>query len=235
MDDAERRCASDMAWRNIRDLGDSLREYRASLSATAALSPAEIYRAASRKFAGLAAKAAGGDVDAMGALASAGQDFLSAAKENAASAIAYKRDVAMVGRAVDAAIAAADGGMSEAARQLVAQQQQVDLLTSIDGNIAILAGTGAAAPTLPSSAYVSPVNDNSGTTSLEAKIEWLAQRLEAPMASSAVSLKRLDDRTLAWDDSGFVRISTDGTPIEVTIDGDVDVVNGSTPFETVAA
>lgn len=243
--DAQNQSASDLAGK-YRDLGISLREFRASLAGAAALTTEQAFRAAAAKFGGLAGKARLGDVDALGNLASAGQDFLSAAKENASSALEYQRNVAFVAGAVDAAIKAADAGMTDAEKQLSVAQQQVDLLTTLNGTTmsvhdAIVQAAANAAPTVPSSAYVSEAApDTADFDALLAEVKMLRAEIVAPTKAIALGVKSLDDRTEAWDDAGFVRISTDGTPIEVTVEGEVEVTNPTvegvaTPLVTQAA
>jgi hypothetical protein len=85
---------------------DSLKKYRETLFATDA-AQGNVYAALKAKFAATAALAATGDATALGGLQGAGQDFLTAARNNASSMQQYLRDVAQVARGVDQGIFAA--------------------------------------------------------------------------------------------------------------------------------
>jgi hypothetical protein len=66
------------------------------------------YRQAMTKLISTGSLAIAGDETALGALSGVGRDFLAAAKDNASSAVQYQRDVALLTRYVDDAIATAD-------------------------------------------------------------------------------------------------------------------------------
>jgi hypothetical protein len=204
-----------------RGLADGLREYRTSLAGAAALTTEEAYRAAANQFGAVYAKARGGDTDALGSLGSAGDKFLSAARDNASSALEYKRSVAFVASAVDDAIKVAEGKASEAEQQLALGGQQLDMLITINGTMmsvhdAIITaadrGAPIPAPTSPTYASPNPSNDNA---ELLAEIKALRAEMVPPTVAAAVALKRIDNRTEAQDDAGYVRVSSDGQALEV--------------------
>jgi hypothetical protein len=206
-----------------RGLADGLREYKASLAGAAALTSEEAYRAAAAQFGAVSAKARGGDADALGALGSAGDKFLSAARANASSALEYKRSVGFVASAVDSAIKVAEGKASEAEQQLALGGQQLDMLTTINGTMmsvhdAIIdaADRGAPIPTLTSPSYA-PADASNDNAELLAEIKALRAEMVPPIVATAVAVKRMDSRTEAQDDGGYVRVSTDGQALEVDV------------------
>jgi hypothetical protein len=206
-----------------RGLADGLREYKTSLAGAAALTSEEAYRAAAAQFGAVSAKARGGDADALGALGSAGDKFLSAARANASSALEYKRSVGFVASAVDSAIKVAEGKASEAEQQLALGGQQLDMLTTINGTMmsvhdAIIdaADRGAPIPT-PTSPSYAPADASNDNAELLAEIKALRAEMVPPIVATAVAVKRMDSRTEAQDDGGYVRVSTDGQALEVDV------------------
>lgn len=206
-----------------RGLADGLREYKTSLAGAAALTTEEAYRAAAAQFGAVNAKARGGDADALGALGSAGDKFLSAARANASSALEYKHSVGFVASAVDDAIKVAEGKASEAEQQLALGGQQLDMLTTINGTMmsvhdAIIdaADRGAPIPTPTSPTYV-PANPSNDNAELLAEIKAFRAEMVPPIVATAVAVKRMDSRTEAQDDGGYQRVSTDGQALEVDV------------------
>lgn len=110
------------------DFGASIREFRDNLGGA---SGSTSYAASRAKFQQTAAMAQLGNQDALGGLTGASQAFLDAALNNASSAAAYNRDVALVRAALDAAAGTADRTVS------VAEQQLAQLDASVSGLIAI--------------------------------------------------------------------------------------------------
>ena len=96
----------EQAGAKFKRFADDLRSFRESLSGgdTLALS----YRQAVTKLMQVGGSAIAGDETALGALSGVGKDFLAAAKDNASSLAQYQRDVAMLTRYIDDAIATAD-------------------------------------------------------------------------------------------------------------------------------
>jgi hypothetical protein len=128
---------------------DSLKKYRETLFATDA-AQGNVYAALKAKFAATAALAATGDATALGGLQGAGQDFLTAARNNASSMQQYLRDVAQVARGVDQGIFAATETADYAQLQLDALQNATTILGTIATNTATTAAalTGAPGPAL---------------------------------------------------------------------------------------
>lgn len=90
----------------FKGFASDLKSFRDSLGGgdTLAIS----YRQAMTKLISTGALAIAGDETALGGLSGVGRDFLAAAKDNASSAVQYQRDIALVTRYVDDAIATAN-------------------------------------------------------------------------------------------------------------------------------
>lgn len=76
-----------------------------------------------------------GNEEALGSLQGVSQDFLASSLENASSNLAYQRDLAAVRAAVDAAIATADRGKTNAERQLEALDASVAGLIEVNESV----------------------------------------------------------------------------------------------------
>lgn len=119
---------------------DSLRSFRDSLvlGNQSILTPLQKYGEAKLQFESTYTKALAGDEDAQSKLTNSAQSFLTASKDYFASSSQYTQDFNSVLDKVGA-------GITEAETQLGLAKQQRDLLSSIDTNIATLAGVPQAA------------------------------------------------------------------------------------------
>lgn len=90
----------------FKGFASDLKSFRDSLGGSDTL--AMTYRQAMTKLISTGALAIAGDETALGGLSGVGRDFLAAAKDNASSAVQYQRDIALLTRYVDDAIATAD-------------------------------------------------------------------------------------------------------------------------------
>lgn len=120
---------------NFEKFADSLKQFRDSLllGSQSILTPLQKYNEAKLQYETTAAQALAGDEDAQGRYQSAAQSFLTASSAYFASSGQYINDFNTV-------LGNIDLGITEAERQLDIAKQQRDLLTSIDTNIATLAG-----------------------------------------------------------------------------------------------
>lgn len=126
----------------FKSFADDLRDFRDNLvlSSSSILTPLQKYTTSKQQFESTYIKALEGDTTAQGNLASSAQTFLSASKDYFASSSAYTKDFNDVLDKVGVSITSADTQVSMAQRQLDGTEAQVGLLTSIDKNIAVIAG-----------------------------------------------------------------------------------------------
>lgn len=131
----------------FKDFVKTLNNFRDSLllSASSTATPLEKYAEAKTQFESTYALALAGDKDAMGKLTSISQTFLDLSKQLYASSDKYTEDFGMVLDKINSASISASASADVAQLQLDAINTQVDLLTSINTNIASIAGLPAAA------------------------------------------------------------------------------------------
>jgi hypothetical protein len=132
---------------NFRDFIVQIREFKNSLllGASSTLTPSQKYAEAKNQFDAIYAQALGGDAVAMGKVTSSAQTFLEASKTYFASSTAYTNDFNTVLSKLDAASVSAGASASVAELQLSALSVHTTLLTSINANIATIAGVPQAA------------------------------------------------------------------------------------------
>jgi hypothetical protein len=121
--------------KNLRDFRDNL-----VLGSSSILTPLEKYAESKLQFEETYAKALAGDAEAQGKVTNSAQTFLNASKEYFASSSEYTKDFNSVLDKVGYGITSAESSISVAELQLSALTSQTDLLSSINTNIAILAG-----------------------------------------------------------------------------------------------
>ena len=162
--------------------------------------------------------AATGDTAAMGNLTGVSQDFLDIAKENAGSLLQYQRDVAMVARYVDGAIAAADGQVSTADQQLEQMKQSVTGLidlneTAVTVHDAIVTLTNLIAQTSPqalAAAAAGPgVETQADRDARAARMEAAADRMERVQTAHFIAFNRQQDLFRSWDRRGAMAVTAD--------------------------
>jgi hypothetical protein len=112
---------------------DSLKKYRDTLFASDA-TQGNAYNVLKSRFIATANLAATGDATALGGLQQSGQDFLTAARNNASTLQQYLRDVALVARGVDNGIAASEDAADYAQLQLDALRNATSILQQINAN-----------------------------------------------------------------------------------------------------
>lgn len=127
---------------NFRNFIVQIREFKNSLllGASSTLTPGEKYAEARTQFDAIYAQALAGDKTAMGKVTSSAQTFLDASKLYFASSDVYTRDFNSVLTKLDDATISAGASASVAELQLNALSIHTSLLTSIDSNIAAIAG-----------------------------------------------------------------------------------------------
>jgi hypothetical protein len=126
-------------------LGDSLRDFRAGVLASAAGvngTQAATTLAASN-FRSVSSRAGLGDKDAMGQLAGAGQGYLTAAAASASTALDYERALLTVLSGTDSAISVADRQVSLAEQQLGALVGIKEVLTMAQAQSALASAQGS--------------------------------------------------------------------------------------------
>jgi predicted ribosome quality control (RQC) complex YloA/Tae2 family protein len=126
----------------FKSFAQSLREFRDNLvlGKSSTLTPLQKYLESEKQFNEISAKALKGDEQAQSKFQGAAQAFLEASSLYNASSPAYTRDYNSVLEKVNLGITSAEASVSVAELQLGVANTQVDLLTSINTNIAILAG-----------------------------------------------------------------------------------------------
>jgi hypothetical protein len=126
----------------FRDFSKQVKDFKSSLllGASSTLTPAEKYAEAKSQFDLTYAQALAGDKDAMGKVTNSSQAFLDASKTYFASSEAYTNDFNSVLNKLDNASISAEASASVADLQLTALESQTSILTSIDANIATIAG-----------------------------------------------------------------------------------------------
>jgi hypothetical protein len=132
---------------SFRDFIVQIREFKNSLllGASSILTPAEKYVEAKAQFDTTYAQALAGDKVAMSNVTNSAQNFLEASKTYFASSEAYTTDFNTVLSKLDAASISAGASASVAELQLNALSIHTTLLTSINANIAAIAGVPQAA------------------------------------------------------------------------------------------
>jgi hypothetical protein len=132
---------------NFRDFIVQIREFKNSLllGAISTLTPGQKYAEAQTQFEAIYAQALAGDQTAMSKVTSSAQTFLEASKTYFASSDAYTRDFNTVLSKLDNATISAGASASVAELQLNALSIHTDLLSSINTNIATIAGVPQAA------------------------------------------------------------------------------------------
>lgn len=187
---------------------DSLKAYRATLLGGG--DTGMTYRAALVKLMGTGGLAAAGDATALGALQGAGQDFLTAAKDNARNLTQYQRDVALVARYVDGGIGAAQTQVDYAKRTLEAQDASVALLTSIDQSLTTAVGVGAITPGL-----IEPIVSGAQVATLVDEVKAMRAEAHAQARSIAESAAHMDRLMTRWDGDGLLVRGEADTPVYV--------------------
>jgi hypothetical protein len=159
----------------FRQFAQELRDFRDGLLVDDT-SAAAAYRAAQVKWMTTSALAATGNETALGNLSGAGRDFLDASRNRAGSALQYQRDLAMVLRGVDTAIAVSDDTVDIA-------QAQLDGILAIDATLAqiqaVLTGTIPAAPNLPAA-----IDGSGEAASLREQLAAINAKMEAVVANT---------------------------------------------------
>lgn len=131
----------------FRDFISQVKEFKNSilLGASSTLTPGEKYAEAKTQFDTIYAQALAGDKTAMGKVTSSAQTFLEASKTYFASSETYTQDFNSVLSKLDDATINAGASASVAELQLSALTLHSDLLSSINTNIATIAGVPAMA------------------------------------------------------------------------------------------
>lgn len=131
----------------FRDFAKTLSDFKNSLvlSASSTATPLEKYAEAKTQFESTYALALSGDKDAMGKLTGISQTFLEMSKQVFASSDRYTQDFNTVLDKINTASISASASADVAQLQLDAINSQVSLLTSINENIALIAGVPAKA------------------------------------------------------------------------------------------
>lgn len=126
----------------LKDFSNQIRDFKASLflGSSSILTPEQKYLESRSQFEELYAKALAGDKDAMSKVTSSAQSFLDASKTYFASSAAYTSDFNSVLSKLDQADLSAQQTATDAEQQLGVLNTQVGLLTSINSNIATIAG-----------------------------------------------------------------------------------------------
>jgi hypothetical protein len=132
---------------SFRDFSKQVKDFRNSLllGAGSTLTPGQKYAEAKSQFDTIYAQALAGDKVAMGKVTNSAQTFLDASKTYFASSAAYTTDFNTVLTKLDNASISAEASASVAELQLSALGVQTTLLTSINANIATIAGVPQAA------------------------------------------------------------------------------------------
>jgi hypothetical protein len=127
---------------NFRDFIVQVKEFKQSLllGASSTLTPGQKYAEARTQFETIYAQALAGDKTAMSKVTGSAQTFLDASKGYFASSEAYTTDFNTVLRKLDDATISAGASASVAELQLNALSIHTDLLSSINDNIATIAG-----------------------------------------------------------------------------------------------
>ena len=131
----------------FRDFAKTLNDFKNSLvlSASSTATPLEKYAEAKTQFESTYALALSGDKDAMGKLTGISQTFLDLSKQVYASSDAYTKDFNTVLDKINTASISASASADVAQLQLDAINTQISLLSSINTNIATIAGVPAKA------------------------------------------------------------------------------------------
>jgi hypothetical protein len=132
---------------SFRDFSKQVQDFRNSLllGAGSTLTPGQKYAEAKSQFDTIYAQALAGDKVAMSKVTNSAQTFLDASKTYLASSTAYTNDFNTVLTKLDNASISAEASASVAELQLTALGVQTTLLTSINANIATIAGVPQAA------------------------------------------------------------------------------------------
>jgi hypothetical protein len=144
--DAQAQSLKDAA-SNLRDFSAQIKDFKNSLllGSSSILTPADKYTEARTQFESVYAKAMQGDKVALSKVTSSAQSFLEASQTYNASSEAYTSDFNTVLSKLDNASISADSAASVAELQLNALSIHTDLLSSINTNIALIAGVPQAA------------------------------------------------------------------------------------------
>lgn len=146
--------AVDAQAQSLKDAADNLRNFSAQikdfknsllLGSSSILTPADKYTEARTQFESIYAKAMQGDKVALSKVTSSAQSFLEASQTYNASSEAYTSDFNTVLSKLDNASISADSAASVAELQLSALSIHTNLLSSINTNIALIAGVPQAA------------------------------------------------------------------------------------------
>lgn len=131
----------------FKKFADDLRAFRDNLvlGSSSILTPLQKYAESKLQFEKTYAQALAGDEVAQGKLTNSAQAFLTASKDYFASSSQYTQDFNSVLDKVGAGIAGAETQLSIAERQLNGITEQIGLLTTINENIAYIAGVPQAA------------------------------------------------------------------------------------------
>jgi len=132
---------------SFRDFSKQVQDFKSSLllGASSTLTPGQKYTEAKTQFDAIYAQALAGDKVAMGKVTNSAQTFLEASKTYFASSTAYTNDFNTVLSKLDNASISAEASASVAELQLSTLGVQTTLLTSINANIATIAGVPQAA------------------------------------------------------------------------------------------
>jgi hypothetical protein len=131
----------------FRNFINQVKEFKKSLllGSSSTLTPAEKYAEAKSQFETIYEKALAGDKVALSQVTSSAQTFLEASKTYFASSDTYTSDFNYILTKLDNAVLSAGASASVAELQLSALSIHTNLLSSIDTNIALIAGVPAAA------------------------------------------------------------------------------------------
>jgi hypothetical protein len=201
----------------MKALGDTLRDFRASIYATD--NSAMSYTQALAKMIQTGSLAATGDKTALDGLPGAGRDYLDAAKAGASSLLDYQRAQALVANYTDKAIGYVDIEASIAEQQLAQMEEQVRTLISIDENTqsvedalnkllahnqSVTASTSAPSTTTPA--------QQQQNAALLAQIERLEARMAEMTEGSREMRRAVQQLERLWQ-----RMTSDGTSFNVTV------------------
>jgi hypothetical protein len=192
---------------------DSLKKYRDGLFATDA-AQGNAYQTLKAKFIATANLAATGDATALGGLQQSGQDFLTAARNNASTLQQYLRDVALVARGVDNGIAASEDAADYAQLQLDALQNATSILQQISANTQATA-SALTQPVVAQPASTPPVVYSSTTATSVPVVEDQNQTIIQQNATIIDLLTKQQRLFTKFDGDGLLVRTDSDTPLNV--------------------
>jgi hypothetical protein len=192
---------------------DSLKKYRDGLFATDT-AQGNAYQTLKAKFIATANLAATGDATALGGLQQSGQDFLTAARNNASTLQQYLRDVAMVARGVDSGIAASEDAADYAQLQLDALQNATSILQQISANTQATA-SALTQPVVAQPTSAPPIVYSSTTATSVPVVEDQNQTIIQQNATIIDLLTKQQRLFTKFDGDGLLVRTDSDTPLNV--------------------